>query len=86
MYLRDLPPIVRQQIEQGREAVLRNDYSSAIAEWEVAKKNNISRRKSAKADSTTEVSIDRHLALGYQKIGNLAEAETAIASAMELIE
>ena len=80
-----LPATVQQKIDTGREAMLRGDYLKAIAEWEEAKKSLITRRNSEEVDLETEVLINNFLSLGYQKIGDLTKAETAIASATELL-
>ena len=81
-----LPVTVQQEIDRGREAMIRGDYATAISNWEQAKQNLISRRNIATADLETEILIDNFLSLGYQEIGDLVKAETAIASATKLLE
>ncbi len=77
---------VQQKIDQGREAMIRGDYLRAIAEWEQAKNSFIPRRNHEKIDLEIAVLIDNFLSLGYQEIGDLTKAETAIASATKLLE
>lgn len=81
-----LPETVQQKIDNGREAMLRGDYNKAIDLLEEAKKSLISRRSSETVDVEAEILIDNYLSLGYQEIGDLAKAETAIASATQRIE
>ena len=81
-----LPETVQQKIDNGREAMLRGNYLEAIAEWEEAKKSLISRRSSETVDLEAEILINNFLSLGYQEIGDLAKAETAIALATKLLD
>ncbi len=81
-----LPETVQQKINNGREAMLRGDYKDAIAKWEEAKKSLISRRSTETVDLEAEILINNYLSLGYQEIGDLAKAETAIASATQLLD
>jgi CHAT domain-containing protein len=81
-----LPVTLQEQIEKGREAMLRGDYLSAIELWKEAKQSLIARRHTEATDIATEVLIDRFLSIGYQEIGDLSQAEAAIASARKLLE
>jgi CHAT domain-containing protein len=78
-----LPVTLQEQIENGREAMLRGDYLGAI---ELLEKAKIARRHTEATDIATEVLIDRFLSIAYQEIGDLSQAETAIASARKLLE
>jgi CHAT domain-containing protein len=78
-----LPVTLQEQIENGREAMLRGDYLGAIELWEEAK---ISRRHTELKNIETEVLIDHFLSIAYQEIGDLSRAEAAIASARKLLE
>ena len=81
-----VPATVQQEIDRGREAMIRGDYGTAIASWSQAKQGLIRRRNTETVDLETEILIDNFLSLGYQEIGDLAKAETAIASATKLLE
>ena len=81
-----VPATVQQEIERGREAMIRGDYATAIASWSEAKQSLNSRRNTETVDLETAVLIDNFLSLGYQEIGDLAKAEKAIAEAMKLLE
>ncbi|MDJ0691017.1 MAG: CHAT domain-containing protein [Xenococcaceae cyanobacterium MO_188.B32] len=80
-----LPETVQQKIDNGREAMLRGNYLEAIAEWEEAKKSLISRRSTETVDLEAEILINNYLSLGYQEIGDLTKAETAIDLATQLL-
>ena len=81
-----VPATVQQEIERGREAMIRGDYATAIASWSEAKQSLNSRRNTETVDLENAVLIDNFLSLGYQEIGDLAKAEKAIAEAMKLLE
>lgn len=81
-----IPATVQQEIDRGREAMIRGDYATAIATWSQAKQSLISRRNTVTVDLETEILIDNFLSLGYQEIGDLAKAEAAIAEATKLLE
>jgi CHAT domain-containing protein len=81
-----LPATLQQEIDRGREAMLKGDYSSAIATWKTAKQNLINRRHTETADLEAEILIDNFLALSYQEIGDLIKAQQAINSATKLLE
>ena len=81
-----LPETVQQRIDNGREAMLRGNYLEAIAELEEAKQSLIARRGSETVDLEAEILINNYLSLGYQEIGDLTNAETAIASATKLLD
>ncbi|GAB4541767.1 MAG: hypothetical protein Tsb0014_33970 [Pleurocapsa sp.] len=81
-----LPATIEQEIDRGREAMLRGDYASAIATWLEAKQSLITRRNTEKIDLATEILIDNFLALGYQEVGDLNKAQEAITSATKLLE
>ena len=81
-----MPATIQQEIERGREAMLKGDYLGAIAIWEEAKQSFISLGNTETTDLATEILIDNFLSLSYQEVGNLTKAETAIASAIKLIE
>ena len=78
-------PAIVQQIDRATEAMIRGDYAMAIALLQQAKQI-ISRRNTEAADLETAVVIDNFLSLGYQEVGDLAKAQTAIASAIKLLE
>ena len=78
-------PAIQQEIDRGTKAMIRGDYATAIAIWQQAKQSLISRRNT-ETDLETTILIDNFLSLGYQEMGDLAEAETAIASATKLLE
>ncbi|MCC0178295.1 CHAT domain-containing protein [Waterburya agarophytonicola K14] len=77
---------VQKEIDRGREAMIQGDYATAIASWEQAKQGLTSRRNTETVDLETAILIDNFLSLGYQEIGDLEKAETAIASATKLLE
>ena len=79
-----VPVSIQQEIDRGREAMVRGDYATAIALWQQAKQ--IITRRNTEIDLETAILIDNFLSLGYQKIGDLAKAQTAIASATKLLE
>jgi CHAT domain-containing protein len=81
-----LPATIQQQIDNGREAMLRGDYLGAIATWKEAKNSLTSRRNTEAGDLATEILINNFLSVGYQEIGDLGKAEAAIASARKLLE
>lgn len=81
-----LPKTIQQEIDRGRQAMIRGDYELAIATWSEAKQSLVSRRNSERIDLATEILIDHFLALGYQEIGNFTKAEEAITSATKLLE
>ncbi|MEM9271486.1 MAG: CHAT domain-containing protein [Cyanobacteria bacterium P01_F01_bin.143] len=81
-----VPEIVEQKIDDGRAAMLRGDYVSAIAQWEAAKQSLIARRNTITDDLAVEILIENYLALGYQEIGELTKAEQAIDSAISLLD
>ena len=66
--------------------MLRGNYLEAIAKWEEAKKSLISRRSTETVDLEAEILINNYLSLGYQEIGDLAKAETAIDLATQLLD
>ena len=79
-----VPVSIQQEIDRGREAMVRGDYATAIALWQQAKQ--IITRRNTETDLETAILIDNFLSLGYQEIGDLAKAQTAIASATKLLE
>ena len=76
-------PAIVQQIDRATEAMIRRDYATAIALLQQAKQV-ISRRNTEPADLENAVLIDNFLSLSYQEVGDLAKAQTAIASAIKL--
>ena len=76
-------PAIQQEIDRATEAMIRGDYATAIAIWQQAKQSLITRRNT-EADLETTILIDNYLSLSYQEIGDLAKAQTAIASATKL--
>ena len=78
-------PAIVQQIEIATEAMIRRDYATAIALLQQAKQI-ISRRNTEPADLENAVLIDNFLSLSYQEMGYLAKAQTAIVSAIKLLE
>ena len=78
-----VPATVQQKIDRATEAMIRGDYATAIAIWQQAKQSLITRRNT-EADLETTILIDNYLSLSYQEIGDLAKAQTAIASATKL--
>ena len=90
-----VPVEVQEEINLGREAMIRGDYATAISIFSEAKQSLISsstkkqsryRRNIKTVDLETEVLIDNFLSLGYQEMGDLTKAQNAIASATKLLE
>ena len=87
---RSLPATVQQKIDRGREAMQRGNYLEAIAQWEKAKNSLTTNHSSGKLgiktkNLETKILIYVFLSLGYQEIGDLAKAQTAITSATKLL-
>ena len=81
-----VPETIQQKIDNGRKAMIAGNYLQAIAEWEAAQANLISRRNTETIDLETEILIHNYLSLGYQEIGDFKKAETAIITATKLLE
>ena len=78
-------PDIQQEIDRATEAMIRGDYTTAIALLQQAKQSLITRRNTEPVLETA-ILIDNFLSLGYQEIGDLTKAQTAIASATQLLE